>query len=720
MIASDPVRMAIEVERPSTQAGQPAEPALSDFDLGRWRAELLDPESWGEILGKFGRTMRVAVALTDVHGRLLGPCHNPQPVWSVTRQGSSETSFSESACAFCLAPHTRCNAVAEALASGQIVYVQDQAGLAHAAIPLFLGNQCLGALIAGQVFAQYPQPLALKRAAKNCGVSEQELWNAAVRQAPVSQATLHLYADLLLSLGQARLRQHYAAILDRKLHETNRRYRLMIESLNDYALMTIDSEGRVTSWSAGAELLLGYTESEIMDHDYSRFFTPEDVRGGIPRSKIRFADQLGWIETERWQVRKDGTRFLSEIVTVRLGDGDPREYGRLLHDVTEARKSADASLEMQKMESLGVLAAGVAHDFNNLLTSILGNMGLAMDALPPAHPSRAPLQVSEKSGHKAAALVAQLLAYTGNGVFAVTRLDLSEAVRDVVPLIETSIPKTVQLHLRLGRGLPCIEADLNGIEQIFTNLIRNGAEAIGPEGGSVHVSTGVAPFDDNGKHQADGVYLEVWDSGCGMDEATKRRIFDPFFTTKFTGRGLGLAAVSGIVRRLNGRLEVNSVHGEGSTFRVVFPGVPAQLPVPGELPQADSPVAAVILVVDDDPLVRNLSRAILQKNGYSVLLAENGKVAVDLFRTNLDTIGAVLLDLTMPVMDGREAFRQMNEIRADIPVVISTGYGEPDVAGQFPETVGGLIQKPFTVSQLNEKMASVLALRKTARRGAGC
>jgi PAS domain S-box-containing protein len=723
-----PAQAAGEAAAPATtralsheQPGNLAEAALSDLDLGRWAAELLDPESWGEILSRYGRTMKLAVALTDIHGNLLGPCHNPQPVWVLARRrkpesdaagsSGSESSGSESrrACPFCLAPHSSCNAAADALATGEIVFVHDQADLTHAAIPLFLGNQRLGTLIAGQVFAQYPQPLALKRVAKYFGASPQDLWHAAVHQVPISRATLRLYADLLASLGQAFLRQRYAAILDRSLHQMDERYRMMIEGSKDHALFTVDGGGCVTSWNPGAERLLGYTEAEIGGKDYSAFFTPEDIQGGLPGRGLQLVEQNGWIEEEGWQVRKDGSRFLSETVTARLGgmgERDSPEYGRLLHNVTEERKSAESVLQAQKLESIGVLAGGIAHDFNNLLTSILGNVSLAMVGLPEDDPTRPLLDIAERSSVKAAALIAQLLAYAGKGDSTVTRFDVSGLIAEILPLIETSIPKAVQLNLSLPEGLPWILADASEIQQIVMNLVINGAEAIGPEGGSLWVSTG--------ESQPDGVYFEVKDSGCGMDEVTQRRIFEPFFTTKFTGRGLGLAAVSGIVRRLKGRLELESAPGEGSTFRIVFPGVPAQLPQPKINMKGDLHGSGVILVVDDDRMVRNLAHAVLERYGYSVLTAENGKAAVHLFRTNAETITAVLLDLTMPVMGGGEAFRLMKEIRPEIPIIISSGYGESAIREQFTSALAGVIRKPYTVSELREKIAAVLTIKKSA------
>lgn len=598
--------------------------------------------------------------------------------------------------------------MAEALVTGKVVYAQDQAGLSHVAIPLLLGKQRLGALIAGQAFASYPQPLALQRVAKHFGVSQEEMWNAAVHQVPVSRATLRLYADLLASLGQAFLRQRYAGILDRNLHQTNQRYRLMMEGSEDRALFTVDSRGCVSSWNAGAERFLGYAESEIKGKDFSVFFTPEDIRTGIPARTIRQLQQSGRIEEEGWRVLRDGTRFIAETVAIRLDEAGAGEYGILLHDVTEARRLAEAALEAQKLESVGVMAGGIAHDFNNLLTSILGNVSLAMDELPENGAARPLLDIAERSGLKAAALINQLLAYVGKGQAVVTRFDLSKLIAEILPLIQTSIPKTVRLELALQPGLPWIEADASAIQQIVMNLVINGAEAIGPEGGTVHLSTGVAAS------QPGSVFLDVRDSGCGMDEAVKRRIFDPFFTTKFTGRGLGLAAVSGIVRRLKGRLDVESAPGKGSTFRMVLPGVPAQLPVPNVAAGEAQRGAGTILVVDDDGAIRKLVVAILERNGYAVLTAEDGQAGVDLFRNNADTITAVVLDLMMPVMGGEEAFRLMNEMRPDIPIVISTGYGDTSVHEQFSSALAGVIQKPYTAAMLVDMLAAVLVRRKSA------
>ncbi len=581
--------------------------------------------------------------------------------------------------------------------------VHDAAGLSHVAVPLSLGNLHLGALIAGQVFGRYPELLPLQRIAREAGVSPQVLWKEASRQAPVSGRTLGIYGDLLASLGQAFLRQRYAAILDRKLAETNRRYRLFIEGVKDYALCTLSLEGLVTSWNAGAQRLLGYSEDEILGEDFSRFFTPEDIERGIPQKELQTAGRGGLAQNEGWRVRKDGTRFFCSGVLAFAGEGDGRELGKLMRDVTEQRRNEEAMLQSQKLESIGVLAGGIAHDFNNLLTGILGGVSLAKDSLPADHPAYPMLNIAERSGEKSAGLISQLLAYAGKGFFVITSFDLSALIAETLPLIETSVPKTVHLLLQLGADLPAIQADASQIRQIVMNLIINGAESIGPEGGTLHVSSMLI------KAGAE-VCIEVRDSGSGMSDDTKARIFDPFYTTKFTGRGLGLAAVSGIVRAHKGRMEVESVLGEGSTFRVFFPASGAPVAPAGKSPApGDLRGSGCILLVDDEPLLRQVGKTILERYGYSVLDAENGHEAVRIFRESADKIVAVLLDLTMPKMGGAEALRLIREIRPDVPVIISSGYSASATREHLGVgAIAGFIQKPYSAMQLAENLRAAL------------
>jgi PAS domain S-box-containing protein len=299
------------------------------------RHELLEPAGWSKVLETFAVTMRLAVALTDVEGRVLGRCHNPQPVWRLVIGARPQA---DGECHFCLAPPAFCSAARDALRTGKATIVEDQAGLAHIAVPLSLGKQQLGTLIAGQVFTRYPEPLPLDRVARDSGISRSRLWQEAIQQVPVTRATLQLYGNLLLSLGQAVLGERYAAILQRKLAQTNQRYRLFIDGVKDYALYTVDRDGRVTSWNRGAERLFGYTEAEITGQNSRSLLVPGTPNlEALQQAKVE-ADQLGSAEFEGWRVRKDGTGFFGAGVLASIGKGGAREYASLIHDVTEIRR----------------------------------------------------------------------------------------------------------------------------------------------------------------------------------------------------------------------------------------------------------------------------------------------------------------------------------------------------------------------------------------------
>jgi CheY-like chemotaxis protein len=324
------------------------------------------------------------------------------------------------------------------------------------------------------------------------------------------------------------------------------------------------------------------------------------------------------------------------------------------------------------------------------------------------------------ASERAADLTRQLLAYAGKGRFVLERIDLSQLVREIEPLIHTSIPKMVDIQLDLGVGLPSVEADPGQIQQLVMNLIINGAEAIG-EGnpGAVVIRTESRDLDAEeirrefpNDQLSPGSYvgIEVRDTGTGMDEATKSKIFDPFFTTKFQGRGLGLAAVSGIVRSQKGAIRVYSSPGRGSSFQVLFPAVAAKAASRGpRMAATETPAAGTVLFIDDEEALRRLAQAALERNGWRVLLAENGAEGVRLFQEHQDHITVVILDMTMAVMGGEEALDRMKAIRASVPVVISTGYGEMEAARHFAgKDMAGLLEKPYTVNQLMETIAVVL------------
>jgi two-component system cell cycle sensor histidine kinase/response regulator CckA len=333
-----------------------------------------------------------------------------------------------------------------------------------------------------------------------------------------------------------------------------------------------------------------------------------------------------------------------------------------------------------------------------------------------------------RAAERASDLTRQLLAYAGKGRFVMRNLDVSELVQEISGLVQTSIAKTVQVRLQL-EPVPPIFADPGQMQQIVMNLVINAAEAIAPEGGTVLVRTGVQDVDEQyisaisgageslqpGRH----VVLEVHDTGCGMDEDTLKKIFDPFFTTKFAGRGLGLSAVLGIVRSHHGALKVYSHPGRGTTFKLLFPiskeaDVEAGTPAAGDLEGSGT-----VLIVDDEDLVRRTASSALERYGYRTLLDSNGREAVDVYRQEPE-IALVLLDLTMPVMSGEETLRQLQAIRREVRVLLTSGYNEAEAVQRFAgKGLSGFLQKPFTAANLAERVKQVIAQSTVADKAAG-
>ena len=409
---------------------------------------------------------------------------------------------------------------------------------------------------------------------------------------------------------------------------------------------------------------------------------------------------------------------------VRAGDGYLIGVGVTMVETTEQKREEKARhdlerrmLDAQKLESIGLLAGGIAHDFNNLLTGVLGNASLACELAPPGTPLAACLHEIVSASERAAHLTKQMLAYSGKGQFFVEPVDLSRETADVVRLVQTSISKKVSVFLDFPKDLPKVRADKGQLQQVVMNLVVNAAEAIGDAPGLLSVQTGMRELTDEDLRQAvpDSdlrpgryAYIEVRDTGCGMDEETLSRIFDPFFTTKFTGRGLGLAAVGGIVRSHKGAIHVDTSPGKGSTFAVYFPVHVGKARGAG-LP-AKSSACETVLVVDDEPVVLRTARNALERIGCAVLSAESGPVAIDLFRQHAAEISLVILDLSMPGMSGIEVLPQLRKIRPDIPVLVSSGYSESETLRLFTGyRISGFLQKPYTSQRLVERVEAAVA-----------
>ena len=417
---------------------------------------------------------------------------------------------------------------------------------------------------------------------------------------------------------------------------------------------------------------------------------------------------------------KDGTTRSGLISgTVMMVDGQPCMLS-ITRDITEWRMAEEALRQAQKLESLGVLAGGIAHDFNNLLTVIMGNLNLAQMHLPGTSPALSYLANMEATVLRATELTKQMLAYSGRGHFQVRPLDLNAAVRDLTHLLEVSISKKVRLRTDLEPELPPVLADAAQIQQVVMNLVTNASDAIGDREGVIHITTNARFLDARtlkDRYRMDApvpgrfVILEVEDTGSGMAPEILTRIFDPFFSTKATGRGLGLSAMLGILRGHRGGLQITSQVDQGSTFSLCFPATDAA-PSPGGVPgteAAPGPAQGRVLLVDDDPRILDTTRAALVSMGYQVLTAEDGLAGLERFREARGRLDLVLMDLTMPRMDGREAFQAMKALDPGIPVVLSSGYTEQDALQTLPGTgPAAFLQKPYQLRDLRAILRKVL------------
>ncbi len=385
-------------------------------------------------------------------------------------------------------------------------------------------------------------------------------------------------------------------------------------------------------------------------------------------------------------------------------------------DVTEKKRFEEQLRQTAKLESIGVLAGGIAHDFNNLLTGILGNSSMIAEGLPENVPEHEMAREIVRASQSAADLTRQILAYSGKGRFVMRSLNLSDLALESRSFVRRFIPRRVDLVFDTASGLPPIEADAGQMQQLMMNLIINAAESFGEsDRGTVTVRTSAGYLDDGffegAEVRAPGEYvvLTVADTGSGMDEATQRRIFDPFFTTKFAGRGLGLSAVHGILQGHRGYLRLKSHPGEGTTFRLYFP-VSSQPVI--EKPARIVPAAkgsGTILMVDDETTIRTFAKLALENRGYKVVLAENGEESVEIFRKRHDTIDLVILDFTMPVMNGEEAYEHLRAIAPRVPVILSSGFSQVTAAERFRgKGLAGFLGKPYTIAQLTEAVESGL------------
>ncbi|MCB2192940.1 MAG: response regulator [Deltaproteobacteria bacterium] len=471
---------------------------------------------------------------------------------------------------------------------------------------------------------------------------------------------------------------------------------------------------------------VGYTRDEVLGKSSLELgvWSSESER----REIVNLIKQKGSV-SNREIVRhtKDGSE-LPTLYSGELLEIDGRICLVSVEQDISALKKAEAErlkieqqlLQVQKLESLGVLAGGIAHDFNNMLMGILGNAELARMDLSPESPVGVYFEQIETAARRLADLTNQLLAYSGRGRFVVKAINLSSLVTELSSLLNTVISKQAQVRLNLDENLPSVQVDVTQMRQVIMNLITNASDALQERNGTITICTGTTMVDRDylaSTHLEEDlptgtyVYLEVSDTGVGMDLETQEKIFDPFFTTKFTGRGLGLAAVQGIIRSHNGTIKVYSEPGKGTAIKVLLPisqvavqSIAESLPTDGDL---SKPIQ--VLLVDDDETVRKVTCRSLEKMGCRVLTAQDGVDGLNLFRKHLGEMDLVVLDMTMPRLSGEETFQQLRRLKPSVKVLLTSGYNEQESTNRFTgKGLAGFIQKPFTPTELRRKMRDIL------------
>ncbi len=388
----------------------------------------------------------------------------------------------------------------------------------------------------------------------------------------------------------------------------------------------------------------------------------------------------------------------------------------ILTDITEQKQAEAAMYQAQKLESLGILAGGVAHDFNNLLTAMLIQMSIALTKLPPDHPVSQHINRTIKAAERATELTRQMLNYSGRSPSETKPMELNDLIMDNIHLFSAGVPKTIRLDSNLSGTIPLMMGDKGQIQQLIMNLILNSADAIGKNSGQITVVTDIQELTGEesqywkwtGSPLPAGRYvrLEVRDTGSGMDMKTLTKIFDPFFTTKFTGRGLGLASVLGIIRAHKGGLYVASSVGNGTTFVILFPATTEGLALPMAPDTPPPPLASeLVLVIDDEEIVRDAMADVLSEEGLQVLKAADGPAGIQLFRKNVQKIKLVLLDLSMPGMSGEQVLYELRAIEPEVPILLVSGYSEHEIMDGFVNKgLAGFIQKPFTIASLLQQI----------------
>ena len=494
------------------------------------------------------------------------------------------------------------------------------------------------------------------------------------------------------------------------------------------AIVYANADREVIEINSAFSSIFGFTIDDLAGKKTSFFYESleEYERQGRIRFNLTAAEHS--LPYEVRYRKKDGSIFPGESLgtAIKNASGTQMGYIGVIRDITGRKQAEEERQEFelqlqhsQKLESLGVLSGGIAHDFNNILAIIIGYCGLIKMDCETAEKN---ILEIEKAAERAAGLCRQMLAYAGKAQLTKTQVNMWMLVNEMITMLKSTLPPNTVIKSDLAKNIPIIDGDESQIRQIVMNLIINASEAIGTEQGEIQVSLvkktisdGQQVRDYQGKTIPPGgyVYLEVTDTGCGMDEEAKWRIFEPFFTTKFTGRGLGMSSVLGIINSHGGMLQLFSQLDQGTTFKIYLP-VQKTDSVGDEIQiRAVSPVpwqgSGTILLVEDEDQVRLVAKTLLGKFGFTVLEAVNGKEALELYRKNSADIILVVTDMGMPVMDGYELFQELKNLDSKLPIIISSGFGDSEISSRIgSDHISGIISKPYNSDQLREVLKCIV------------
>ncbi|UCP11120.1 PAS domain S-box protein [Pseudomonas sp. MM213] len=512
-------------------------------------------------------------------------------------------------------------------------------------------------------------------------------------------------------------------LTDRKMAEevlkqSEQQFRLLVQSVTDYAIYMLDADGRLTNWNPGAQRIKGYLPEEVIGQHFSMFYTPEDRAAGEPKRTLDIAVCEGRFENKGWRVRKDGTRFLAHVVVDPIwGDtGTLLGFAKITRDITEATRAQqaleqtrEALFQAQKMQAIGQLSGGIAHDFNNLLTVILGNLEIVRKRIGDDSKITRLLDNATQGALRGVALTQRMLAFARRQELKTESVEIPTLVEGITGLLRSSLGPSVVLETRFTETIEPVWADKNQLELAVLNLATNARDAM-PHGGKLLIS---ARSEDAGDHSSlrpmTGRYvcLSINDTGEGMDNATLAVAMDPFFTTKGVGKGtgLGLSMVHGFIEQLGGRFILKSQKGKGTTAELWIPvATQGSIAKPAQEEAAPPVPRLCVLVVDDDSLVLTSTCLLLEDLGHQVISAVSGAQALTVLDSE-QVIDLVITDMAMPQMNGAQLAQAIRSIRPDLPIILATGYAErlEGFATRLPR-----LSKPFTQLNLVEIIASTL------------